>query len=206
MRFFVAFVISLISLAVAAADFMPKAFKAEFDQSFVSVMKKKTVVNHGVLFYQYPGNIRLEITDPEEGLVYVSNPQKSWYYRPPFIPGEPGELSVSPKGNTLVAKFFDGLKNGLKTNPLYNVRDLGDKKYEIIFKKNAAKDAGVKKATIVLGAGPQTLSFENVEKISLVFSDNKKVDLLFKSLVSSDKHPEEVFFFKVPDNTNVTTQ
>ncbi|HAZ13771.1 MAG: hypothetical protein A2X86_10270 [Bdellovibrionales bacterium GWA2_49_15] len=206
MRFLVCLTIFFVSLAVCGADFMPKAFKAEFDQSFVSVIKKKTVTNHGVLFYQYPGNIRLEITDPDEGLIYVSNPQKSWYYRPPFIPGEPGELSVSPKGNTLVAKFFDGLKNGLKANPLYDVRDLGDKKYEIIFKKNAAKDAGVKKATIALSAGSPALAFANVEKISLVFTDNKKVDLLFKSLASLEKHPDEVFTFTVPDNTNITAQ
>ncbi|MBI2519988.1 MAG: outer membrane lipoprotein carrier protein LolA [Bdellovibrio sp.] len=203
---FICLFLSFICWTVYAADFMPKAFKAEFDQSFMSVIKKKTVVNHGVLFYQYPGNIRLEITDPDEGLIYVSNPQKSWYYRPPFIPGEPGELSVSPKGNTLVAKFFDGLKNGLKANPLYDVRDLGDKKYEIIFKKNAAKDAGVKKATLALRTGAETLAFAKVDKISLVFTDNKKVDLVFKSLTALEKHPDEVFTFVVPENTNITHQ
>ncbi len=204
MKIFFALLLVTFFCQVFAADFMPKAFKAEFDQSFVSVIKKKTVTNHGVLSYQYPGNIRLEITDPDEGLIYVSNPQKSWYYRPPFIPGEPGELSVSPQGNTLVAKFFDGLKNGLKSNRLYDVRDLGDRKYELVFKKDAAKDAGVKKATIVLAAGSQ--DFLKVEKISLVFSDNKKVDLLFKSITALEKFADDVFIFKAPDNTNVTNQ
>lgn len=193
--------------AVQGKEFMPEAFKAEFNQSYMSTIKKKLITNHGILFYKYPGNIRLEITDPDEGLIYVSNAKKSWYYRPPFIPGEPGELSVSPKGNTLVAKFFDGLKNGLRSNKLYEVRDLGEQKFEVNFNKKAAKDAGVKKATLsLMKESEKELTFSKVEKIKLVFNDGKEVDLLFKNIVKVENLPDETFIFKAPDNTNVSHQ
>jgi len=207
MRPLYCFLLLLICSSVFAAEFMPKAFKAEFDQSFKSVVRKKVVIQPGILHYQYPGNIRFEITDPEEGLVYVSNSSKTWYYRPPFIPGEPGELSVSPQGNTLVAKFFDGLKNGLKNNDFYKSRDLGEGKFELAFNAKSVKEMGIKKSILYFKGqvAVEKVNFSLIEKMDITFKDDKEVTLVFKKVNGEEKLDDQIFTFKAPENTNIST-
>jgi len=187
-----------------ASEFLAKSFKSNFVQEFKSGASGKIKTSSGILFYQYPGSIRLEVTDPDDSLIYVSNPRKTWYYRPPFIEGEPGELSVSPKGNTLVAKFFDSLSSGLKSNKLYSVKMKNSDLYVLSFSKAKIKEIGIKDAALKFKDSKQ-LQFENLEYIDLTYKDKKKVRLKFSQMVANPKFDNKTFLFEVPANTNINS-
>lgn len=178
------------------SEFLPGSFVAKFEQVYKSSLKGKKKSSAGVIEYKYPGNIRLEVKKPSD-ITFISNPKRTWYYRAPFIEGEPGELRVKRSKNMIVAKFFDSLKHGLKSNKLYKVKG-----NVLSFTKKTAKETGVKEATLHFQKSKEPV-FGNISEIDLVFNDNKKVKLVFKKMHLDVKLHSNRFTFLVPKNTNV---
>ena len=182
------------------AEFLPESFKADFKQSFVSYLSGKEKVSTGKIAYKYPSNIRLETLGPEN-LIYVGNKQKIWYYTAPFIRGEPGELIVKKAKEKNLSHFFDALKSGLKTNKKYSVKKISKNEYELNFLSVMQKFSGVKKATIKIGSKKR---FQDIEKITITYTDNKKVNIFLTNFKLDFKFTEEYFSFVPPKNTKIT--
>ena len=85
--------------------FLPKSFRAKFTQQFKRSLHGKTKENKGVLDYRSPGNFRFELKG-KTNMIVVSNPLKTWHYKPPFIPGQKGELKVSATKKVLLFPFL----------------------------------------------------------------------------------------------------
>ena len=87
------FLFLLASSASFAKSFVPGSFSANFEESILSMATGKEKKSFGKIDYKFPGNIRFEITSPNAS-TFVSNPQKSWYYVPPFVEGEQGQVTI----------------------------------------------------------------------------------------------------------------
>ncbi len=182
------------------ASFLPNNFKTEFIKEYKSVLKGKIKKSQGVLKYAYPSKIRLEMSDPDK-IIFVTNEKMSWFYRGPFIENQPGTLSVSKSQKNGLNKFFDGLKNGLKTNKLYQAKS-EKLTTTLIFEKKYSKDLGLKMATFVFSSGKK--AFSALKNISLVYNDNKKVKLSFKNIkINIAMDEKKIFTFKIPENTRI---
>lgn len=186
-----------------AASFLPDSFSANFEESFVSAVNGKEKKSFGKIDYRYPGHIRFEKISPDSS-TFVSNPQKSWYYVPPFVKGEKGEVTIQESNKLVLTKFLDALKNGLDNNKLfthkYNKNEL-----VLTFTKAIQKDMNLKEATLISGSDPKkATSIKEFERLVLVYNDGRKVNLKFVDLKEDAKFPQKHFEFDIPSNTKVT--
>lgn len=193
----------LIILTPSFAEFMPKSFSASFEQEYISLLKGNAKKGAGSLDYMYPSNIRFETTTPSQ-VIFVSNGIKAWYYRAPFIEGEPGEVNVSSakEASSSYTKFFDSLKNGLNSNTLYEVKNAGDGIHVVKFKEKTAKDIGVKEAILTFSKA-SSKEFSDLSKIELSFVDGKKSTLKFSQLKVNPNFDSQKFNFQAPAGTKV---
>ncbi len=186
-------VLLLLFASASSFAFLPKSFTANFEQVRKSIISGKVKKSVGTIDYKYPSNLRLEMKG-EESLVLVSNRQKTWYYRPPFIEGEKGELTVNESGKTELSGFFDILKNGLKSGPLYNVASKG-LEVELSFTKSGMTRSGLKKATLVFA---KKKDFAHLKSIHIVQKTNKQLTLNLSDVKIDVKLLPERFVFTVP--------
>jgi len=194
------FIFSLfLSTQIFAKSFVPDHFSASFEQVYKSALTGKEKRSKGLIDYSYPSSIKL-VTSSPESLTYVSNKEKSWYYTPPFIEGEPGQVTVQVAKKNTLTKFLDVLKKGLKSNKLYSVKKL-KKSYSLVFKKKAKKQLGLKDATLLFkNKKPKFVDLISV-KMTLT---NKKVKVLELSKINeSPKFKKNHFEFVVPKNTKI---
>lgn len=184
------------------AEFLPQSFEAQFEQEYISTLKSKVKKGKGLIKYKYPGQIRFE-TDTPSTVIYVTNGKKSWYYRAPFVPDEQGEVTISSakSGSTPYTKFFDVLKNGLKSNDFYDYKD--GEKSRLTFKPAYEKEFGIKKAEISFATKTSKL-FKDITDIELTFSDDKTSKIKFKELKIDSVNAADSFEFEPPANTKVT--
>ena len=82
--------------------------------------KQKVATVHLITSFQT--SVRMIKPDP---IIFITNMTQNWYYRPPFIEGEKGELKTL--GGNVFADFFDSLSEGLKDNDYYKVKIIKDK-------------------------------------------------------------------------------
>lgn len=198
---------SLITSSIVStvhAEFLPQSFSAKFEQEYVSILKGTTKKGEGSVDYKYPGNIRFETSTPSQ-VIYVSNGTKAWYYRAPFIEGEEGEVTETSakEGNSVYIKFFDSLKNGLTSNPMYDVKNAGDGMHVVIFKPKVAKDFGIKEAVLSFTSAKDK-EFSELKKIDLLFPDGKKSTLRFVNLKVNPGLDASRFIFVAPPKTKKT--
>lgn len=195
----VVLLITSINMSSAFAEFLPAAFSSKFEQTYISTLKGKEKKGGGSIEYKFPGNIRFETNSPST-VIFVSNGAKAWYYRAPFIEGEQGEVTESSakSGSTIYIKFFDSLKNGLVSNSYYDVKK--GEPVKITFKPHAQKELGIKESTIAFKTKGNE-KFENIDTISLVFSDGKKSTLKLVDLNTAPNFPADRFNFTPPANT-----
>jgi len=194
--------LSTVSIAKSKkkkASFLPNSFSAKFEQVYKSALSGKEKKSKGSLDYKYPGNIRFITKVPEE-VVFVSNQTTTWYYTPPFIEGEPGELTIKESGKNVLSRFFDTLSVGLSSNRYYVVKGM-ERARKLKFKKNKVKEVGVKEA--ILRFKSNVATFKDLISVDLTYADNKKVSLKLSNLKIGAKFKKKHFTFKAPKNTKV---
>lgn len=192
-------IILLFPLSVWGS-FVPQTFHMNFEQVIKSSLTGKENRSKGELDYQYPGKVRFDIKGSNP-VIYVSNREKSWYYTPPFIEGEPGQLSIKDKGDVHLSKVFDRMKYGLKDNKFYKVKSIDEKTVDILFEKKSSKNLGVKSLRLSFENNKKT--FSALKSLELVYTNDKKVLLNVLSLKESIKFESVNFEFNIPPNTKV---
>lgn len=182
------------------SSFLPESFKAEFNQVHKSSISGKEKKSKGSLDYKYPGHIRFETTHPDN-IVFVSNPDKTWYYTAPFMEGEPGELTVSKSNKNSLVAFFDLLKRGLTSNKMYKVFK-NEKGHLLKFSDKNKKDLGLISAQLMFkGKGAD---FKNLNEVILEKTDKTQVRLLLDKVQSGWSFKNSHFIFKAPKNTRTS--
>lgn len=181
--------------------FIPKTFTISFEQSFVSSLSGKIKKSKGMIDYKYPGKIKLEINKPDQ-IIYISNKKKSWHYTAPFIEGEPGQLTIRPKGSMLLSEFFDKLSFGLNNNKYYDIKK-DNKNVIVSFKSITSEKLGINQGTLKF-KDSKKLHFKNIEGIDIAYKDKKSVSIKFLTIQENPKFENDHFSFTAPKNTRIS--
>ena len=192
---FVFFIGLMFNSSHGASHFLPEKFKAKFTQEYKSAVSGAIKRGTGQVDYQYPSKLRFEMFSPDP-LTFVMNAKKNWYYRPPFIEGEEGELKKNVEGGKVFSTFFDSLKAGLKNNEHYQVKDNGAV-VELIFSQKSLKDTDLEKAVLQFKNKSSKL-FTKINEITLHYKNGKKTKIIFNELETIKSFPKNYFTFKVP--------
>lgn len=191
-----------VSMAKTQKSFVPHAFSAEFVQEAKSAISDKVSKSNLDVKYQYPNNFYLK-DNGNDPTIYVCNQKNVWIYKPPFIEGVNGELTIGSKSDQCYSKIFDSLKYGLNSNKTYKVKKISATNFELSFLKGAKAELGLEKLVLVLKNAKT--SFDNINKLELYYEGEKgPVTLSLVSISKVKAFPKETFIFKVPKNTNVT--
>ncbi len=180
-----------------SAEFIPKSFKADFLHIQKSTLSGHEKIDPGVVEYKYPSNIKFEFLGKNK-IIFVSNPQMSWYYTAPIIEGESGSLSQEKTSKSGPVKFFDILKSGLVTNKNYTVKNENGI-YSIVLNKELSKEMGITKAVFTFESGKS--DFANIKSIELNYENKNPVTLKFTSIKQDVLFSESNFSFEAPANT-----
>lgn len=207
MKFFLyhlALLFAIQPLLAATNSFLPKVFSFKFEQRYTSAIKGKEKTGTGSIVFQTPKSIRLEITSPTP-IIFVSNEQdKSWFYRPPFIQGEEGEVSIGNGKDQHHAflNFFNLLHSGLVSNQSYNITtDIAKNEVGIHFSSPVIKEYKIKSASLTFV--DKNFSFNSLSKIQLTYDDDKKVFIKLLELSLSPSIKPDTFQFKIPPKTKI---
>jgi outer membrane lipoprotein carrier protein len=187
------------SVAFSATEFMPKSFQLEFEQVFKSLLSGQEKKSKGQLLYLYPSQIKLEIGEKSDRTVLVANTEKMWFYRSP-LPGDKGELVERMVAKTGLVRFFDVLKKGLITNPLYSVEKVGER-FLLKFATNVSRETELKSA--ILTFKNKANLFSNLDSIDLEYVSGKKVKMVALSMKSNLNLGAQDFTFTPPENTKI---
>ena len=156
----------------------------------------------GKIDYKFPGNIRFEITSPNAS-TFVSNPQKSWYYVPPFVEGEQGQVTIQKSTKLPLTKFLDSIRNGLDGSKLFTYKYEG-KNLVLTFVKTVQKELTLKEVTFhAVKEAKLVEKMSEFEKMTLVYADGRKVNLKFLELKEETSFPAKHFEFTPPAKTKV---
>lgn len=193
----------LIPTLSLAASFVPESFSANFEESFVSVATGKEKKSFGKIDYKYPGHIRFEKKSPDVS-IFVSNPEKSWYYVPPFVKGEKGEVTIQESNKLVLTKFLDALKNGIENSKLFT-HQYNNKELTLVFTAAIQKDTHLKEATLIADSEAKKIkSLKEFDRLQLVYNDGRKVTLKFVDLKEGESFSKSHFEFDIPGNTKIT--
>jgi outer membrane lipoprotein-sorting protein len=193
----------LLSTTAWSKSFVPASFSANFEESYKSVASGKDKKSFGKIDYKYPGHIRFQKTDPDPSL-FVSNPEKSWYYVPPFVDGEEGQVTIQKSSKLPLTKFLDSIKNGVNESKLFKPKYQG-KELVLSFVKPVQKDVSLKEVILLANKDAKSVKdLSEFEKMTLVYNDGRKVNLKFIDLKENIQFPEGHFKFTVPAKTKVT--
>jgi outer membrane lipoprotein-sorting protein len=179
--------------ATTKTSFLPTGFSAKFEQKYISKLSGKEKKSYGKIAYRYPGRLRFEVIKPNR-VLFITNPTDTWYYTAPYLKGEKGGLSHRSTGNGLPTQFFDSLKRGLKSNPLYTVKWSKKRVAQLTFSKKSAQRMGVAKAVLTF-QGKGRHQFLQINHIRLIYIDGKRVTISLDQIRSNSKLKDQVFIF-----------
>jgi outer membrane lipoprotein-sorting protein len=186
-------IFSIIVLEAQAGKFIPSSFTANFKKT-VNGLIRPTVTN-GTLSYKYPGKIKFKT----KGTILISNGRKVWYYRPPSIKTEKGNLKISSSGRIKASGMFDAL-NSKNSNEFKKIKK-GEKLTYILLKK-AVDKYGLKKLEFI-DKSKHFNSILNCQKM-IIHTVNDKIETYelskFKDKV---KFKASEFQFVAPAQTNI---
>jgi outer membrane lipoprotein-sorting protein len=192
----------LLSATVNAKTFVPSSFSSNFEESTISMATGKEKKSFGKIDYKFPGNIRFEVVSPNAS-TFVSNPQKSWYFVPPFIEKEQGQVTVQKSNKLPLTKFLDSIKTGLENSKLFTHKYSG-KDLILTFVPTIQKEMGLKEVTLHGTKDAQQVEkMSDFENITLIYDDGRKVNLKFKDLKENIDFPAKHFEFVPPTGTKV---
>lgn len=194
----------LISLSAVADDFLPPSFSADFEQSFKGVASGKEKKSFGKIDYKYPRHIRFEVVSPEPS-TFVANPKTSWYYSPPFVETEEGQVVIQKSEDLVLTKFLDSLKNGAKTNSAYTVA-FKNSQLVITFSPALRTDMKLDQAILTTKSGDaaKATKLGDFRELDLVSSNGRPVKFTFLEFRPGIAFAEKHFEFRVPPKTKVT--
>ncbi len=195
------FIISFFISASAKSNFLPETFSAKFEQVYISSLTKKEKKSFGVLDYKFPGNIRFEVEKPNN-IIFVSNNKTNWIYRPPFIEGEPGELTIKKSEEIGLSGLLDTLNQGLDDNPQFKI-DKKENRVKMIFNPKTSEKIGLKEGLLIFKMG-KPVGFDAVDEIEITYPDQKKVSFKLSQINGKVTFPVDHFNFTAPKNTNTT--
>jgi outer membrane lipoprotein-sorting protein len=185
-----------------AKTFVSSSFTANFEESIVSMATGKEKKSFGKIDYRFPGHVRFEIISPNPS-TFVSNPDKSWYYVPPFVEGEQGQVTIQKSNKLPLTKFLDSIRNGLEGSKLFTTKYNG-KDLTLSFVKTVQKDLTLKE--VILHASKDAKSIQKLaefERMTLIYVDGRKVNLRFLELKEEVSFPAKHFEFTPPAKTKV---
>lgn len=189
-------------IGVAEASFLPDSFSADYEESYISSVNGKEKKSFGRIDYKFPRHIRFEVVSPDP-TTFVANPKTSWYYRPPFIEGEEGQVTVQKSDNMVLTKFLDALKNGAKSNAAYTVKTKGNE-LTLVFSAPLKKDLQMSQAVLVAsGDAAKATSLGEFKELLLHHQGGKKVRMKFLSFRPGLSFPADHFDFRIPPKTKV---
>ena len=112
---------------------IPNNFHMDFIQVIKSEISGKVRKSKGHIDYKYPGQIRFKVEDKVSS-IFISNTHTQWYYTPPFIEGEQGEVRISKNHKNILTDLFDIIKKyGEKKNKHYEIVKISTKQISILF-------------------------------------------------------------------------
>jgi outer membrane lipoprotein-sorting protein len=191
----------LLTQIAFAKSFLPASFTSKYEESTMSVTgkEKKTFGN---LDYQYPTRLRIEIAEPNPSTLVI-NPQKTWIYQPPFLPKEKGTVTIQKTSNLPLVKIFDSLKNGVESSKLFTHEYKGK---DLILKFNKGSNKDLKLAILTSkDEAKKVTSLKEFEKMTVEYTDGKKVSWKFLDLKENASFPADHFEFKIPANTKTVS-
>jgi outer membrane lipoprotein-sorting protein len=194
----------LVSFTAMAEDFLPASFSADYEESFKSAATGKEKKSTGKIDYKYPRHIRFEVASPDPSS-FVANPKTSWYYTPPFVDGEEGQVVIQRSEDLVLTKFLDSLKNGAKTNAAYTVQF---KKAQLVltFSPALKKDLQMVQAILTAKSGEaaKATNLGAFQELELVHSNGRRVKMKFLEFRPGVTFDDKHFEFRVPRKTKVT--
>ncbi len=188
-------------VVAAAKGFVPSSFRANYEESLVSVTGK-TKKSFGKIEYKFPSHLRFEVTSPVPSLVVV-NPTKTWFYQPAFVKGEKDQVNVQRSANLPLIKFLDSVKDGIENSKLFNTTY---QKNDLVltFVKTIQKEMGFEE--VILHASSDARSVKDLkgfERITLKHSNRNKTTIKLIDLKESVAFPQGNFEFTPSANTKV---
>lgn len=199
--FFIFSFFAQTSFGYAKSPFLPETFSAKFEQVYVSSLTKKEKKSYGVLDYKFPGNIRFEVEKPNN-ILFISNNKTNWIYRPPFVEGEKGELTIKKSEEIGLSGLLDTLNQGLSDNPQFKIEKTGNK-VRMIFNSSTVEKIGLKEGLLVFQS-PSKEDFNSIVEIEITYPDQKKVSFKLSQINPKVSFDSNHFTFEPPKNTNVT--
>tara|TARA_B100000925_G_scaffold228636_1_gene177108 strand:+ start:1545 stop:2168 length:624 start_codon:yes stop_codon:yes gene_type:complete len=196
------FVISLFVRSSHGAAFLPLKFTAKFTQEYKSVVTGKVKKGHGYFDYQFPGMLRFEMYKPSP-LIFITKANQNWYYRPPFVDGELGEVRKNVSGGQAISKFFDALSEGLENNKYYKISKKEKNNIKITFNKASSEELGIKEAVLVFNS--KVHAFTKLKSINLDYLDGKKNKIIFDKISLVDNFSRLNFIFKENNPPKIRT-
>lgn len=202
----------LLSFLMALADagfasskhFMPRAFQGEFVQ--IQKTKNPNKKNREIdtlISYQKPRNFRMYSKDSVgQDTLYICNKETTWFYSAPFTEDSKGQLKKGDSSKFCYVKIFDALNKGLTSNNIYTVKKLNERKYQLNFNPDAAKEVHFDR--VELNFDDMPLNFKNIESLTMYSTSRKQPFVLKrKSVQIKNKLDSKLFTFKAPDNTDI---
>lgn len=185
-----------------AKDFVPGSFSANFEESIVSMATGKEKKSFGKIDYMFPGHIRFEITSPNPSS-FVSNPKKSWYYVPPFVDGEQGQVTIQKSNKLPLTKFLDSIRNGIEGSKLFTYKYSGND-LVLTFVKTVQKELTLKEVSFHAAKDAKSVQkMSEFEKLTLIYADGRKVNLKFQDFKEDPSFPAKHFEFAPPAKTKI---
>ncbi len=197
------FFILILSTVTFAKSFVPESFSTNFEESLISVATGKEKKSFGKIDYKFPGNIFYEKTSLPVSIL-VSNSQTSWYYNPPFVKGEKGQVTIQKASKLPLTKFLDSIKNGLEGSKLFTLKYDGNM-LTLTFTPAAQKEFTLKEVTLMATKEAKSIqTLGEFQKMSLLHEDGRKVVITFLDFKENAALTKDHFVFKVPEDTKIT--
>ncbi|WP_412470983.1 LolA family protein [Halobacteriovorax sp. RT-2-4] len=191
----------ILMISNMALGFVPRSFSTQYKQIVKNQLTGTPKESTGRFDYEYPGKLRLE-QKGSDALVYVTNEKTTWIRRDAFMPGDPAEIIIHKGSDKGLSNFFDLLKNGLKSNKNYKVKD-GDNYSVLVFSETSVKSTGVVETKLTFKKGKK--EFSNITSIDINYADGKVVKLELSN-VKNESFQAKHFILNVPKNANVSYQ
>ena len=170
-----------------------QTLSATFVQMSDSAALAKKKQSSGKLFFKRPSRVRWETVQPDVSL-FVSNGQKSWFYTPPFVEGENGQvlegksISHSQLADALLAGSFSVLKEMQIQQQSPTV---------FILKPDLKKSGGILQAKVEID-----LTTKVICKVMLDHLGGNHTEITLSKIELGGVLGDTLFHFKVPPHTD----
>jgi outer membrane lipoprotein-sorting protein len=191
----------LVPALAVARGFVPGSFRANYEESLVSVTGK-VKKSFGKVEYKFPGHLRFEVTSPVPSL-FVVNPTKTWFYQPAFVKGEKDQVTVQRSANLPLIKFLDSVKDGIENSKLFTTT-YQKNNLVLTFVKTIQKEMGFEE--VILHAATdarQVKELKGFERITLKHINKNKTTIKLIDLKENVSFPPGNFEFAPSANTKV---